>query len=580
MHKQLWCKTLYGKNYPLQRGIIAALLLLIIPITMQVSPIWAATQSDIAIKHDIEITFGGLVIITDVISIQNTGTTPLTHFQIGFPTTLTEYFEIITAQSPSSESLSIDLIGLDTVSNIYWYDIIFSQNISVGENYDFTVTYAFSQLITYNSTNLEHRVSFPEYPAVSSNVTSCESTIRFAEGTAFTNSSWGNVTQTTQAPLQANYNQTGWATYTGSQRLIDCPFAVRNIILDSWGNSLIYDTYHVRNTGSEILYFFDFPLPPTAESVKAYDGFGPLSMFVSERGESNAARVTFRYPLRGDQGTTSSRDGYTVTIHYQQPTQNQLTAPTPLTSLTLNLQVLSSQNFIIEKQTIQVTLPEGAIYLQATPTPSNTSALLTPSITYSHQKVAPFTTLQFSLLYDFNVFWATFRPTLWLGIIILCVVAIIYVRRQKQAVPASLPDQNTSLIYTLIDACGERTGLWNQLETLENDFDNRRIRRKDFNRRRRILIQKLSTINNEIATFSKRVSALGIHYQGYIARLTQAETEFRATRTEMARLRTQLRRGRLSSDIYKQEKTEQDKAIQRIKATIDDIVFDLNKSLS
>ena len=544
------------------------------------NPVWAANEPEITITHDIKITFGGLVVINDIVSIHNTGTKPLDCFQIGFPNTFSEHFEVLTAQTVDSNILPVDRIGLDSNTNIYWFDIIFPQNVDVGANYDFFVTYAFSQLTTYNSTNLENRVIFPEYPAVKSNVTSCESTIRFAEGTAFANSSWGNITSTIQSPLQANYNLTGWATYTGSQRVIECPFAVRNIVLDSWGNSLFYDTYHIRNTGREVLYFFDFPLPPDANGVTAYDDFGSLPVFVSELGESTAARVTFRYPLRGDEGTTPSRDVYTATIHYQQPTQDQLTEPLPLSALSLNLEVLSSQNFMINKQTIHVTLPEGAKYIQVNPTPENTSALLSPSISYITQKVAPFTPFSLSLQYEFNIFWAAFRPTLWLGVVILGFAAIVYFRKQKQIPTTAIPDPHISVVHSLLEACGERTGLWNQIETLENDFDNRRIRRKDFNRRRRILIQRLSTLTNEISTLSKRVSALGTPYKELITRLTQAETEYRATRTEITRLRTQLRRGRLSSNAYKQEKSDHDKTLQRIKATIDDIVFDLNKIIS
>jgi hypothetical protein len=580
MHKQLGCLTLNIKNDTVICFRLCILLLLSFSLITQFDPVWAAHDPEITITHDIKITFGGLVIINDIVSIHNTGTTPLNHFQIGFPNTLSEYFEVVTAQSADFTPLSITLKGLDANTNIYWLDILFSQNVEIGDNYNFTVTYAFSQLITYNSTNLENQVTFPEYPAVTSNVTSCESSLRFAEGTVFANSSWGNSTSTIRSPLQANYNLTGWAIYTGSQRVIECPFAVRNIVLDSWGNSLFYDTYHIRNTGHEVLYFFDFPLPPDANGVTAYDDFGSLSVFIPESGDSTVARVTFRYPLHGDEGTTSTQDAYTVTIHYQQPTQDQLIETSPLSALSLDLQVLSSQNFIINKQTIHVTLPEGAHYLQATPTPINTSNLLTPSISYITQKVAPFTPFLLSFQYDFNIFWAAFHPTLWLSVVILGFAAVIYIRKQKQILTTAIPDPNISIVQSLVEACGERTGLWNQIETLENDFDTRRIRRKDFNRRRRILIQRLSTMTNEISTLSKRVSALGTPYQEQITRLTQAETEYQATRTEITRLRTQLRRGQLSSNAYKQEKSDRDKTLQRIKATIDDIVFDLNKIIS
>ena len=194
--------------------------------------------------------------------------------------------------------------------------------------------------------------------------------------------------------------------------------------------------------------------------------------------------------------------------------------------------------------------------------------------------MAPFTPFSLSLQYEFNIFWAAFRPTLWLGVVILSVAAVIYFRKQKQIPTPAAPDPHIGVVQSLIEACGERTGLWNQIETLENDFDNRRIRRKDFNRRRRILIQRLGTLTNEISTLSNRVSTLGTSYQEQITRLTQAETEYRATRTEINRLRTQLRRGRLSSNAYKQEKSDRNKTLQRIKTTIDDIVFDLNKIIS
>ena len=273
-------------------------------------------------------------------------------------------------------------------------------------------------------------------------------------------------------------------------------------------------------------------------------------------------------------------ESYRDIVKGRKPTQEHLTAPSPFGALSLYLQVLSSQNYIIDKQTIQVTLPEGAKYLQVTPTPLNTSALLTPSISYAPQKVTPFTIFSLSLQYEFNIFWAAFRPTLWLGVVILGFAAIIYIRKQKQIPTIAIPDPNISVVQTLVEACGERTGLWNQIETLENDFDNRRIRRKDFNRRRRILIQRLGTITNEITTLNKRVSALGTQFREHITRLTQAETEYQATRTEITRLRTQLRRGRLSSNAYKQEKSDRDKTLQRMKATIDDIVYDLNKLIS
>lgn len=78
---------------------LCILFLLIFPFITHLDPVWAANEPEITIAHDITITFGGLVVINDTVSIHNTGTTPLDHFQIGFPDTFSDHFEVLTAQS-------------------------------------------------------------------------------------------------------------------------------------------------------------------------------------------------------------------------------------------------------------------------------------------------------------------------------------------------------------------------------------------------------------------------------------------------------------------------------------------------
>jgi chromosome segregation ATPase len=128
-----------------------------------------------------------------------------------------------------------------------------------------------------------------------------------------------------------------------------------------------------------------------------------------------------------------------------------------------------------------------------------------------------------------------------------------------------------------IEAVTERMGLWRELEDLENDLDNRRIRRKGYNRRRRILRQRLSALNKEVANYENRVNRRGDEYTELTQRLREAESEVRRAHTEIDRLKNQLQRGRLSQNAYMKRRDASDERLRKARTVIEEAILKLKR---
>jgi chromosome segregation ATPase len=131
------------------------------------------------------------------------------------------------------------------------------------------------------------------------------------------------------------------------------------------------------------------------------------------------------------------------------------------------------------------------------------------------------------------------------------------------------------LIGTFIEACMERMELWNDLEGLENDLQSRRIRRKDFNRRRRIIIQRLTTLKREATILENKVSKIGKKYSPLINKQLKAQGEVRTLHSESYVLLNQLRSGKLSTKAYRSLRDANRKRLRKAKAAIEEVITEL-----
>jgi hypothetical protein len=352
----------------------------------------------------------------------------------------------------------------------------------------------------------------------------------------------------------------------------------REIVIESWGTTRSYDKYEVRNIGKDAFQVIECPLPDNASEVTTYDDFGPIQSTERELNGKKSAVVECRYPLRGEENSIQVHDSYSFTIQYRLKTREYTTGLTSLTSHQIEIEGFLGPDWTVENFELIMTFPEGAEYTQASPTPEETSQnLYTQSITYTTTNVTCLNKYPLTINYDYNMFWSAFRPTLWIGLATIAVGGVTFLRKGKAQKPTPLPSTDMEGIRSYIEACIERMGLWRELEGLENDLDNRRIRRKGYNRRRRNLRQRLGALNKEVANLESRVNQRGDEYTELTQRLEEAESEVRTTHTEIDRLKNQLQRGRLSQNAYQKRRDDCDERLRKARTVIEEAILKLRR---
>jgi hypothetical protein len=540
------------------------------------------STSLVELKHAIQVTRGGLIIITDTISLHNTDVEPIISFSIGFHKDYATNLDNATAFTSLGKPLTIREGDVDAEHDIYWLDLSFPEPITQNQDFGFSVVFAFSKLINYTDFEpILFTALVPKYPALTTEAASCTVEISLPEETTFFESSWGNATSYVKQPLEENSNQTGSVTFAGTLQYMEFPVAGRKIVIDAWGNVLADDYYEIHNIGIYDVYGLSFTLPSNAEEVTAYDAYGPLTTDIEETGENGSVYVTFRYPLRGEYNGVPFHDSYSCTIQYHLKKSEHMTQTTPLSSYQIAVEMFSCPDWTIKSLETEITFPEGADYIQASPSPTRTSQdLFTQSITYTTNNLTQNNSYALSIIYDYNVFWSAFRPTLWIGIATITIGGIAALRKGKQPKPSPTPSKDTEEVLRCIEACNERMGLWLELENLEKDFENRRIRRKDFNRRRRIFTQRITSLDKEISNYESGVKRMGPKYAELITKLKAAAGEVHTMRSEIKRLKNQLRSGRLSKTAYEKQREPAEKRIQGAKAVIEEVIVDLRRLVS
>jgi len=454
----------------------------------------------VEVKHTIQVTKGGLVIITEQVTLFNNSTEPITNFSVGFHHNFTNYLENVMAVNAMGDPLTVKQGDDDNIINIDWMDVMFSVPIEANTPFNFSVIFIFSQLITYNESSLDYTMTIPQYPALSFPASSCLVELHLSNDLTFVESTWGNTTTHTKSPLQENVTQTGFVTFKGTLQSIECTSIDREITINSWGRIVFKDFYQIRNLGHATITELDFPIIQDAVNIIAYDKFGSLaSPNIAEGGEELKAFITFRYPLRGVEDTVQYHDSYSFTIEYNLQNQDHLIQINPLSVYQFKVELSSSPDWIMKNVIITIILPEGAGNLEFSPTPVRHSQnLFTKIISYELLSLTPYEKYLIIINYDYNIFWSALRPTLWVGLMCAVIGGVVLLNRKKKPKAPPTQSKQFELIMQYTEILEERLSLWNDLDTLEKDFDNRSIRRKAFNRRRRILTQRVRTLRRRL----------------------------------------------------------------------------------
>ena len=607
--------------------------------TLNVATSNLSPSVNIQVNHFVDIRDGGLVLINDSITLStqsNESANLINNLRIGFPF---EYgkkepfggatYQVISERFYPDYCFAFDSQGiLEVLSDVglgrlgfYGANVVFPQpvNVSNGQSYSFTIVFVFSNLLqssiaSGDPNRVEWNVTFPLYPSIIEDVSSClvkiflpkdatyktqssslyEKTLLAGNPRDFNISSSGSrqILNVTQSPLTSFAYEPGWLVFYQSKGLtnifmmLEANEITREITLDEWGRIFCSESYHLTNTGAINITSLKIRIPQDAYDVSAADNTGADLEVSLQRGNATAstnATISFATPILQNMKST-------FTMAYWLPWRTYVTQ-LGWRDYNLISAFFEQQHFnwIIRKLTTTIILPEGADFVQLPTLPDNLSPKAHSSLqenafqetlTYSFYNVTPFDDLSLSLSYEYLIFWASFRPTLWIGTIIAVVCAVAFLWRVPKRPEAPVTLVPSKDLRSFVDAYEKKTSILSELISMEQQMQKGKIPRRKYKVRRETLEGRLSMLSRDLTDLKEKLRRTGARYAGIIGQIEVTETELEGLETDIKRVENRYRQGEISKGAYLRLIEEYHRRRERARVTIDGVLLRLKEEIS
>jgi hypothetical protein len=370
---------------------------------------------------------------------------------------------------------------------------------------------------------------------------------------------------------------------------IACDSTIRELTLDPWGNAFVHDTYYFRNVGDRRIIWVGVQLPGAATDLLVYDHIGRLDHTVRDADAVQWVEFMSRYPVRG----VGYQDAYSFTVNYRLSVTAFLVGSEGPLRLSIPLapweylvedseQIRHEGNCTVDTYRVLVVLPEGAGFRQSTPDGALSQDLFTPAIRFVVQNVSAANLQDITVEYGYSPLWAAVRP----GLLVVAVVAVLglvllYRRRRRPPTP-SLPavtGRNVEVVRLFVSVCDERLNLQAQLDSVERAYQERGMRRRDYNRKRRIAQEQLRKLDNEYRRIRAEFRSIGPRYLALADRVEKADSEHRIMQGNLARLGSQRRAGKITRATYNKLADGYRQNADRARAVVEAVVIELRGEL-
>jgi len=585
------------------------LLLLALPSCINILTASAQTDTsssiDIQVDHTVQIKDGGLVTINDTIRLsteQGQTIEPLQNFSIGFPFEYRSNLDYCFAYDASNpdERLAVVLdVGLDRIG-FYGVNVLFpgsGVDIGDGGSYNFTVVFVFSNLVSSEvfAANGEEAVfftvDFPLYPSVTQDVSTCNVTVILPYGANYTASSFEingldfntttrdlhQILNHTESLLESFSSEKAWLRFYALPdqiiHLISVDEVKRDIVLNEWGHVLLSDSYYLTNEGGS--YRPVVHLPQGAYDVSARDASGDLEVDVEKGNATSYTNVTIYKYIDHEM---SAR----FTVSYRLPREIYIRQES-WRDFVLAFSFFEGFDWKISDLTVTIGLPEGAEFqLDAChPKPQSVEkGVFQERIVFTFYNVTPLHDLNFDLTYRYVIFWASFRPTLWMGVLIAIVCAVVFLWRAPKLPSAPIIPVPTKVLTSFFDSYKEKRRILGDLESLEQQVRKRKISRRRYKVRRRGLESRVSVLSRDLTGLREKIRKAGPRYANTMRQIEAAETELEGAEAAIRRIEIRYRHRELSTETYRTQIAEYNRRRERAKTTIDGVLLRLREEIS
>lgn len=336
------------------------------------------------------------------------------------------------------------------------------------------------------------------------------------------------------------------------------------IILDQENNILVTNIYSITNLGSWA-NSVNINFPENAYDFEVRDEMGTLEKTL----DGNTMNISFRTVI-------FENETENIYLNYHLMREDYITQKNG-NDFSLSFSFLEEFNSSIKTLTVYITLPKGAIYQSSSGlNPEKVEKIdLQDTIKFSFYDVLSSNDLDFLIQYKYNVFWGSFYPTLWVGILVIIVTVGFYFLGNPKTISTSSISIPTNEIRSFVDAYEEKTKAQSELKSLEERLNKGKVSRRRYKVRKKLLDSRLSSISRNLSTLRGTLRASGSKFKRLMNELEVAETKLEGTEKDIRRIKLRYSRGEISKNSYGNLLNEYQDRIEDAEGIIDGVLLRL-----
>jgi len=572
------------------------------------------SPANITIDHVLELRNGGLMVVNDTVRLSTDPgehVEPLQSFSIGFPHIYRFNLDYCFAYDFSNpkEQIPVELdVGLGK-PGFYGVSVSLGERIDIsdGKSYEFTVVFAFSDLVSSWVPELEpenalFNASFPMFPSLAQSTSTCNVTIVLPLHSTYIGTSHlkergldfnktelptRTILNYVQSPLEEFTRELGWLSFLQRSPsspeyflMFDVEEACRDIRLSEWGSILVSDSYDLTNEAVWNLTRITVHLPKGAYNVQARDTSGnlnPIELVAENETRYVVASVPLRTVLK--QGNRTE-----FTVSYSLPWMEYIDRQS-MSNFQLSFSIFENFNWTIRKFVTTVTLPKGANLRLSSVSPDIARARiekdsLEQTVAFTFYNVTPFQDLDFDIGYEHFAFWASFYPTLWVGLLATMVCTVVFIwRRTPRPTTVPITPVSAEALRNFVEAYDEKAKISAELESIDDLLHKGRMTRRRYKIRKKTLDGRLSVLSRELAGLREEIGEAGPRYANIMGQVEVAEALLEGAKRDLRRAEARYRRGSISKSAYRKLASEYDERRKRARATIQGVLLRIREEL-
>jgi len=577
-------------------------LAIMLPSAVKASP--ATSSISVTVDHVVDIRESGLLVINDTLTLSRPDDTVALpeNYVLGFPFTYQTSLVYAFAHEASKPNSKLNL-GLNVgMGRIGFYGVDVDLRAGIDK---FTVVFVFSDRVSFSTTTLGqtemvfYNASFPAYPSLPQLASEVRLKMTTPASLNYSSSSFEregiDLSQTSEGSrrvfsyVKSNLtefsDQPAWfyaSKIDGTTQILDVDAVERKIEILGSEQIAVSDSYRMINKVGK-LEEIRLKLPTQSHSVSIFDEFGQVpDANVKIEQADTYTNITITPTLPSEKG-----DEVYLLVQYRLKWKNYVTLRN-VDHFYVSLSLFENTDWTIRRLTATVILPEGAALLSLEDSESVTNvqkAALLSSFVVAFQNATPFHNFSFDFTYQREIFWDSFRPTVWIGMLTLAVGTLGVSWRAYRPLPtAPLPTAVISVraedLKNFVSHYDEKRRLLREVESLETAARKGKIPRRQYKVRKMTVDSRLTSLSRDLAALRDTLRTAGPRYSELMRQLEVAETELEGVEADIGRTEIRYRRGEISAAAYHKLLEDSYRRRDRAQTTIDGVLLRLREEVT